>query len=424
MRTRKVLFLEASGGGGHISITTSIVQALGKLAPSIESERVDVMPRLAHKLYRVASRQFVNAFLLLYKATDNRRGEVFASRLSGIVSRKKLTQAIVDYEPDLIFSNYSLAIDEVAEILERIGRKIPFIVFVPDPFTPHSIYFSKKTTLTLVSTLVSYQIALARGIPPEKIYITGHPVREEFAQAPANKNNHKEKLGLDPNIFTILFGGSGHGAEKTLEILMYLGAKPSGNLIKRLIRSTNLDSKTYYKLFVKAFENQYTEMPKFQAICVCGDNTELKEDLGMLKFPSHIKAFIYQHTRNMADLIHASDIVVGKAGPNILFETAMAGKPIIGTYHIKGQEEGNVDFIRASQVGFVEEHPQNTAYLIQTILKNRDLLEYTRPGIAYAREAHKDAARKIAGQIIKLLYHSAIISKKSGIYLPELSKDK
>ncbi len=403
MRKAKVLFLEASGGGGHISITTSIVQALSKLTPNLQTERVDVMPPLAHKLYKVASRQFVNAFLLLYKATDNQRGELFASRLSSMVSRKKLTHAIADNEPDLIFSDYSLAIDNVPKILEKIGKPIPFVVFVPDPFTPHRIYFSKKTNLTLVSTLPAYQIALERGISPQKLYITGHPVREEFADIPTNINTHKEKLGLDGSIFTILFGGSGHGAEKTLEILMYLGAKPSGSLFKRLKSFANLDSKTYYRLFMKTFERQYTDMPTFQAICVCGDNTELKEDLEMLEFPSYIKPYIYQRRGNMADLIHASDIVVGKAGPNILFETITASKPILATYHIKGQEEGNVDFIRTAQLGFVEENPQNTAYLIQTILKNRDILEYTKPGISYAQQVHKQAAEKIAGHIAALL---------------------
>lgn len=142
-------------------------------------------------------------------------------------------------------------------------------------------------------------------------------------------------------------------------------------------------------------------MPPFQAVCICGDNTELKEDLQMLKYPSYIKPVIKLHSNDMASLIHASDIVVGKAGPNIMFETALSGKPFIATYHIKGQEDGNIDFIRSVQLGFVEENPQKTAYLLETILKNKSLLNYTHTGISFVREEHKNAADKVAQHILK-----------------------
>jgi processive 1,2-diacylglycerol beta-glucosyltransferase len=403
MASRKVLFLEASGGGGHISITTSIIQALAIQSPEVEVSRVDVIPPLAHKFYQLASRQFVNAFHLVYKATDNHPAEIFTSRLNSIVSRKKLTQAIVGSEPDLIFSDYSLAVGEIPKILEDLGLSIPFIVFVPDPFTVHSIYLSSRANLTMVSTLAAYQTALNKGIPAEKLEITGHPVREEFAKRPEDIRAAKTRLGLDPDAFTILFGGSGHGAEKTLEILMYLGAKPSGKLIRRLIRSANLDYKTYYKLFLKTFERGYGDVPAFQAVCICGDNTELKEDLEMLEFPSSIQPHVYLHADDMASFVHVSDLVVGKAGPNIILETVMANKPFIATYHIKGQEEGNIDFIRTTQLGFVEENPKNTALLIGTILQNKQLLNYTKIGISFAYLAHKDAAKNIASQITRFL---------------------
>lgn len=403
MDSKKVLFLEASGGGGHISITTAIIQALNKKNPNIQTIRADVMPPFAHKLYQIASRQFVNAFFLLYKATDNSRGELIASRLNRMISREKLTKIILESKADLIFSNYALAVAEIPKILEKIGKPVPFIVFVPDPFTVHNIYLSKKADLTLVSTLTAYQTAINNGILPGQLDVTGHPVREEFIKAPQNIRQLKKQLGLDPDKFTILFGGSGHGAEKTLEILIYLGARPSGNLIKRLIRLANLDYKTYYKLFFRIFKRQNKNTLPFQAICVCGDNTELKEELELLNFPSYIKPLVYLKSDNMADLIHASDLIVAKAGPNILFESVAAGKPFLATYHIKGQEDGNIDLIKCAQLGFTEENPQNTARLIEIILKNKELLNHTRQGISFVREEQKNAAEKIVSHILKYL---------------------
>jgi 1,2-diacylglycerol 3-beta-galactosyltransferase len=401
MRDKKILFLEASSGGGHISITTAIIQALQKKAPGIQPIRVDVIPPFVHKFYQLTSRQFVNAFMLFYKATDNQHAEFFASKFSA--NTKKLTKTIIENQPDIIISNSYLGLNEVPKIIEKMDKSIPFLVFVPDPFTFHNLYLSKKATLTLVSTLTSYQAALNNGIKPEKLKITGHPIREEFRQIPPDIKTHRKNLGLDPDKFTILFGGSGHGAEKTLEILMHLGAKPGDELTNRLIRSANLDYKTYYKLFLKVFNRQKKNIPEIQAICVCGDNTELKEELEMLNFPSYIQPIIHQQSNNMADLMHAADLIVGKAGPNALFESIMSGKPFIATYHIKGQENGNIDFIRSMQVGFVEENPQKAAYLIEIIVKNKKLLEYTQKGISFAKQEHEDAADKIAKQILSYI---------------------
>ena len=403
MNGKKILFLEASNGGGHVSITTAIIQALQKKNPGIQPVRSDVIPPFAHKLYQLASRQFVNAFLLIYKATDNQQGELFASRLNKVVSREKLTKKILENNPDLIFSNYSLAINEIPDILKKLGKNIPFIVFVPDPFSVHSIYLSKRANTTLVATLAAYQSALQNNIAPERLEITGHPVRQEFIEEPKDKKELRKKLRLDPNAFTIFFGGSGHGAEKTLEILIHLGAEPSSELIKRLIKSANLEYKTYYKLLMKILRKQHKTLPPFQAICVCGDNKELKEDLEMLNYPSYIKPSIHLHSKDIASLIHASDLVVGKAGPNIIFESVMAGKPFLATYHIKGQEDGNIDFIKSAQFGFSEENPQKAAYLIETILKNKQLLDHTKLGISFVREGNKDAAAKIADAILKNL---------------------
>jgi UDP-N-acetylglucosamine:LPS N-acetylglucosamine transferase len=267
----------------------------------------------------------------------------------------------------------------------------------------HNIYLSKKADLTLVSTLTAYQLALNSGILPQQLEVTGHPIREEFTKTPKDIKLLKKDLGLDPDMFTILFGGSGHGAEKTLEILIHLGAKPSGNLIKRLVRLANLDYKTYYKLFFRIFKQQRKNISPFQAICACGDNTELKEELELLDYPSYIKPFIFPKTDNMASLMQASDLVIAKAGPNVLFESIATNKPFLATYHIKGQEDGNIDLIKCAQLGFSEENPQKTAYLIETILKNKELLDYTRPGISFIREQQKDAAQKIADNILKYL---------------------
>ena len=49
----------------------------------------------------------------------------------------------------------------------------------------------------------------------------------------------------------------------------------------------------------------------------------------------------------------ATDIVMGKAGPNVLFEAGVLGKPFIATTYIPGQEKGNLEFIERHGLGWV-----------------------------------------------------------------------
>ncbi len=65
----------------------------------------------------------------------------------------------------------------------------------------------------------------------------------------------------------------------------------------------------------------------------------------------------------------ASDVVMGKAGPNVLFESVVLGKPFIATTHFPGQERGNLAFIERYGLGYVAlEYAQQLA-VIQALSK-------------------------------------------------------
>ena len=58
---------------------------------------------------------------------------------------------------------------------------------------------------------------------------------------------------------------------------------------------------------------------------------------------------------NMAEVLGASDIVFGKAGPNFLFDSVAGQKPFVSITHIGGQEDGNIDLIQKKKLGWVKE---------------------------------------------------------------------
>jgi len=64
-----------------------------------------------------------------------------------------------------------------------------------------------------------------------------------------------------------------------------------------------------------------------------------------------------------------SDLVAGKAGPNILFEAVAAGKPFLTLTHVHGHESGNLEIIKESDVlELLKQKPEK----LELIMTGRD----------------------------------------------------
>src|SRR3989344_5673920 len=143
---KKILFLEASAGGGHLSITQAIIQAL-QAYPQIVPVRANISPKILDRLYQITSRQFITLWALFYKSIDSHRRANLASKINLTLQRKRLKQLILQHQPQLIFSNTHQAIREVTHVLSELQLRIPFVVFVPDPFTPPAVCFTDQADL-------------------------------------------------------------------------------------------------------------------------------------------------------------------------------------------------------------------------------------------------------------------------------------
>jgi UDP-N-acetylglucosamine:LPS N-acetylglucosamine transferase len=70
----------------------------------------------------------------------------------------------------------------------------------------------------------------------------------------------------------------------------------------------------------------------------------------------------------------SADVVMGKAGPNVLFEAVTLGKPFIATAYIPGQEEVNLDFIRRHKLGWIALKNASQQYIVRLLASDRALL--------------------------------------------------
>ncbi len=112
----------------------------------------------------------------------------------------------------------------------------------------------------------------------------------------------------------------------------------------------------------------------------CGRNQTLYNNvLGIkksLKMFSQSRATItpLAFTNNMHLYMQVADLIIGKAGPNSLFESVATLTPFFAITHI-AQEEGNLEIIKEYQLGYVEEKAKTANDKILDIINHSQQLK-------------------------------------------------
>ena len=112
---------------------------------------------------------------------------------------------------------------------------------------------------------------------------------------------------------------------------------------------------------------------------------------------------LFPYLKSPEYLMFASDIVVGKAGPNFMFECLALERPILANGCLPGQEEGNLEFITKSKVGWTEEDPKKAALLAIKLLNDPKLIEEKKRNIKNISNIFEGSDKKVAKAIEQLL---------------------
>lgn len=369
----KISLLYAKTGGGHKSLAQATIQALDQYCPGAFSYSIfDPFPEITASAYKRLSVQLQKLWKFSYDATNSPQISSFVHNLNSITTSEKLTNYFKKYRPQIVITNNGLVTTEMQLALQKSGVKAKTVVLFADPFTPHELWFSyKNADLYLCPTDQVAQIAVSRSLPPNRIKTIGWLTKGEFLPGPMDKKLARETLGLEPNKFICFVGGAGQGGGKIYDICTALLDHP------RLLKTT-------------------------QVIVNPGANPGLTHKL--MQLAQFLPQFFYiiPIAHNMRTLLSASDLVVGKAGPNFLFESIHTLRPFLATGCLPGQEEGNLDFIRDSHIGWVEENPQKAAAIIEKLSQNPSSLSQLIGNIQLVKSQHINAAQNLAAEIVKI----------------------
>ncbi len=370
----KVSLLYAKSGGGHLSLATATAQALDKYYPGkFTYTFFDPFPAITATAYKRLSIQMQQLWKFSYEATNTPQFSSFIHDITNLTLTDKLVAHFKKYRPDIIVTNNPLITTEMQSALTKSGITAKTVVIFADPFTAHETWFNYKTAdLYLSPTPEVTRLAIDHYLPASKIQTTGWLTRDQFIPGPCDKTTARTHLGLNPGLFTVFVGGGGQGGGKVYAVCEAILSHPYLLSHSQLIVNTGINSQLVTKI---------------------------------MKLAQIIPSFFYiiPLAHNMHTLLSASDLVVGKAGPNFLFESVHTLRPLLATGCLPGQEEGNLDFIRKAKIGWVEENPDKAAALIDKIARRPDSLAAFTPRLREVKSQNIDSARHIADAVAGLV---------------------
>lgn len=361
-REKRILIF--SGGGGHLSQAQALEGLFsqgGWVVRLVTPAKVN-----GFNLYQPFYLYFPSLFKLPFKMSHFKKLRKLVKEY-GRTRLKLVEEGVNSFKPDVIFNTHFFCHYAVEKIIEN-NREIKFFNLVSDPRTIHPIIFSSRA-INLTYDHRGVDLGKKYGFDGDRIVPVGWLVRKQFYQH-WSRTKTRSQLGFDNRTFTLLICGGSGGANAILKIFPAL-LKVSKPL---------------------------------QVVVVAGKNTWLYKLAKPLEKLSHnsfyvwesrVKVKVFKFVKNMAPIIQAVDLVVGKAGPNLLFETIASGKPFFAISHIHGQEDGNLDLIRKKKLGWVEENGEKAGKLLLKIINQPKRIARLEKSIMREREHNKRAGERI-----------------------------
>lgn len=310
----KILFLFSDTGGGHRSASEAIIEALHLAYPNqFETEMIDIFreyaplplnyaPEIYPKLSKMPKMWGIG-----YKASDGLRQTKMIYKALMPYVRLSLQRLLYDHPCDLIVSVHQLVNIPLVNVKEIDYPR--FVTVVTDLVSTHVAWYADGADFIIVPTIMAAEKAISLGVTPEKVKVIGQPIAEKYTLPPQDEDALREKFGWKKNTPTILMVGGGEGMGPLAEHAF-------------AINRAKLD---------------------VQLVIIAGRNEELKQHLESQAWNMPVK--VYGFVQEMPEFMHASTVLITKAGPGTISEAFIAGLPLILYSKMPGQEDGNVTYV-------------------------------------------------------------------------------
>ena len=379
MKQKKIVILYSTGGMGHKKAAIALYKEFQeKVGSSMKIEIIDVL-EYANKMYKFL---YLDLYLFLMKSARWLWGALYdfsniplvdrlTSKLRGALDYRSLPgfgKMLIEKKPDAVVATHYL-LPSIAEILEKDPEFHADTFAVMTDYGPHSWWLSDYIGKFFVGCDSAAKGVAERGIPKEKIEVTGIPTTEEFSKE-FNKPELMEKYGLEEDRKTIFLMSGGFGVGPIEEMLLSL------NLCTVPI----------------------------QVITVCGHNKEAYNKLKGLKKNLNYPVVLFGFTDEVAQLMSVSDLMITKAGGISVTEALNMELPMILFASVPGQETWNEKLLVSNGAAEKAEKIDDIPVITNRVLFSEDVYDALKAGIAKVRRP--DATKKIVDAVLSKIGES------------------
>jgi processive 1,2-diacylglycerol beta-glucosyltransferase len=363
----RVLILTASYGSGHNEAARCVAAEVTRRGakPLV----VDHFHEFVHPLFDRVSRA---AYLTMLRRVPALWGLAYAlgDRLASDspfafgaprVGAERLGAALDRLAPDAIVTVHATPALALAA-LAREGRRVPPHTTVVTDFVAHSQWIAPGIDRYCAAADEVAHDLIARGIPRERVVVTGVPVRAEFAQPPEPRATRRA-LGVPDTVPLVVAMAGSHGS---------VGRLP--DVARALARISR----------------------PLAGILIAGHDRALRASLEALVAGTSLR--VYGFVPDVHRFMAAADLLVTKAGGMTLAEAMAVEVPLLFYGSLPGQERRNERFAAAAGVALVARRRGDLSRLLDRALRDPDLLDHLRAAMRARR--YPEAARVIVDLVL------------------------
>ncbi len=363
----KILILTAGYGEGHNSAARALKSAFDE-QPGVEAELVDLFALRAPRLNNLSRRGYVKLINTapklwsgLYQWLD--RSPRAPALLRTLASHRTLLGKIIaEKQPVALVSTYPVYAWLFNQLRAQGQVSCPLFTVVTDAITINSLWYRAPSNGWFVTDQDSAAFLRDRGLPAERIHVSGFPVSLAFADRAAALVPPEPASPAQPRRVLFMINSS---------------------------RATALP-------IARALLQQADWRITFTA----GRDAKLRQELEQMAQGAPAKAEILGWTDRIPELLMTHHAVISKAGGATTQESINALCPLIVSQIVPGQEEGNYELLKRHDAGALATTPREIVTILQAAFAHDAVLwRHWRKNLRTI--AHPSAARTIAAHVLQ-----------------------
>jgi len=373
----RVLFLMSDTGGGHRSAAEALAVGLDRAVPGrYDCRMADIMSdgfrwplSQAGRMYGPIVNRFPYLWGVFWHTTNGPRRARLTLRAMLPLAKVRLRRLLVQTKPAIIVSTHPWANYISVWLLRELGWRVPLVTVITDPVSVHHWWLCPDAELCLVATEGARDQALRAGLAPERVRVVGVPIHPDFSEAGTDRRASLRTLGLAEGVFTILMASGGDGMGQVI---------PVARALAQGLRNVQL-------------------------LIVTGRNEGLRRHLKSIRWD--VPVCVLGFVSHMPTLMRVADVMVSKAGPSTISEALASGLPILISGHLRGQEEGNTEWVVRHGAGLYTPSPRNVVAAL------RELARVESGALEALAQGARRAAKPYAGLRAAELIHELCVAE-------------